>query len=229
MRTLPIALASLALLGTAAAATLALQGVDNTRFPDLFGARQKQLTATRVDLASAVANAEKTSGGKAFSATLADGGERWEIVAFAGDVEHKVSIDAVSGAVVSNTPTTAVALPGETAAGDPQKSASGLVWYDLKVGGGEQPAGPSTKVKVHYTGWLLDGKKFDSSVDRGEPIDFPLNGVIKGWTEGVGSMKVGGKRKLVIPANLGYGSRATGIIPANGVLVFDVELIAIVK
>jgi FKBP-type peptidyl-prolyl cis-trans isomerase len=231
MRTLPIALASLALLGTAAAATLALQGVDNTRFPDLFGARQKQLVAAKVDLASAVANAETASGGKAYSATLADAGTgaRWEIVAFAGDVEHKVSVDAVSGEVVSNTPTAAVALPGDAPSGDPQKSASGLVWYDLKVGGGEQPAGPSTKVKVHYTGWLLDGKKFDSSVDRGEPIDFPLNGVIKGWTEGVGSMKVGGKRKLVIPANLGYGSRATGTIPANGVLVFDVELIAIVK
>lgn len=103
---------------------------------------------------------------------------------------------------------------------------SGLAWYDLKVGDGAQPASPSSTVKVHYSGWLLDGKKFDSSVDRGQPIDFPLNGVIAGWTEGVGSMKVGGKRKLIIPPDLGYGARgAGGVIPPNATLVFDVELL----
>tara|TARA_Y100000589_G_scaffold287699_1_gene288642 strand:- start:3398 stop:4510 length:1113 start_codon:yes stop_codon:yes gene_type:complete len=109
---------------------------------------------------------------------------------------------------------------------DKVESQSGLVWYDLKVGDGEQPASPASTVKVHYTGWLVDGTKFDSSVDRGQPIDFPLNGVISGWTEGVGSMKVGGKRKLIIPADLGYGARgAGGVIPPNATLVFDVELL----
>jgi FKBP-type peptidyl-prolyl cis-trans isomerase len=108
------------------------------------------------------------------------------------------------------------------------ESPTGLVWYDLEVGDGAIPASPSSTVTVHYTGWLLDGKKFDSSVDRGTPIDFPLNGVIKGWTEGVGSMKVGGKRKLIIPADLGYGARgAGGTIPPNATLVFDVELIKV--
>ena len=109
---------------------------------------------------------------------------------------------------------------------DKVETDSGLVWYDLKVGDGDAPASAKSTVKVHYTGWLLDGTKFDSSVDRGQPIDFPLDGVIKGWTEGVGSMKVGGKRKLIIPADLGYGARgAGGVIPPNATLVFDVELL----
>ena len=106
-------------------------------------------------------------------------------------------------------------------------TASGLRYVDLAVGDGPSPQ-PTDTVEVHYTGWLPDGTKFDSSVDRGTPTTFPLNGVIKGWTEGVGSMKVGGKRKLIIPPDLGYGSRGVpGRIPPNSTLVFDVELLAI--
>ena len=104
---------------------------------------------------------------------------------------------------------------------------SGLKYYDIKVGTGDGPS-PTSTVVVHYSGWLKDGTLFDSSVERGQPISFPLNGVIKGWTEGVGSMKVGGKRQLIIPPELGYGAQgAKGAIPPNATLTFDVELIDI--
>jgi FKBP-type peptidyl-prolyl cis-trans isomerase len=118
-------------------------------------------------------------------------------------------------------------LPGDAVTGDASSSDSGLQWYDIVEGEGATPEGPASSVKVHYTGWLVDGTKFDSSVDRGEPITFPLNGVIAGWTEGVGSMKVGGKRKLIIPATLGYGEAgAGGVIPGGATLIFDVQLIS---
>lgn len=106
---------------------------------------------------------------------------------------------------------------------------SGLKYVDQAVGTGDVAVAGKT-VSVHYTGWLENGKKFDSSVDRGEPFSFPLGAgrVIKGWDEGVQGMKVGGKRKLTIPSDLGYGSRgAGGVIPPNATLIFDVELLGI--
>jgi FKBP-type peptidyl-prolyl cis-trans isomerase len=106
---------------------------------------------------------------------------------------------------------------------------SGLKYWDLKKGSGAVAKKGDT-VKVHYTGWLTDGKKFDSSVDRGEPFAFKLGAgmVIKGWDEGVAGMKVGGKRQLRIPPDLGYGADGAGAaIPPNATLVFDVELLAV--
>lgn len=104
---------------------------------------------------------------------------------------------------------------------------SGLQIETLKEGDGPSP-GPTDTVKVHYTGTLIDGTKFDSSVDRGEPIEFPLNRVIRGWTEGVGMMKVGGKARLVIPPELGYGPDGSPPeIPPQSTLVFEVELLGI--
>ena len=107
-------------------------------------------------------------------------------------------------------------------------TSSGLQYEDLVVGTGASPA-PTDIVTVHYTGTLQDGTVFDTSRAHGGPVSFPLNQVIKGWTEGVGSMKVGGTRKLVIPPQLGYGSRAQGPIPANSTLTFVVELLDIPK
>jgi len=108
-------------------------------------------------------------------------------------------------------------------------TASGLVIEEMVLGeGAEAQAGQM--VSVHYTGWLTNGTKFDSSVDRNESFDFPLGRghVIKGWDEGVAGMKIGGKRKLTIPPELGYGARgAGGVIPPNATLVFDVELLAV--
>ena len=106
-------------------------------------------------------------------------------------------------------------------------TASGLIYEELVVGSGAEAAA-GQHVTVHYTGWLTDGTKFDSSKDRNDPFDFDLGAghVIKGWDEGVAGMKVGGKRKLTIPPSLGYGARgAGGVIPPNATLVFEVELL----
>jgi peptidylprolyl isomerase len=107
-------------------------------------------------------------------------------------------------------------------------TASGLRYIDEVVGTGESPSA-GRKVRVHYTGTLTDGTKFDSSVDRGTPFEFVIGvgQVIKGWDEGVMSMRVGGKRKLIIPPALGYGPSGTGKIPPNSTLNFDVELLGL--
>jgi peptidylprolyl isomerase len=128
-----------------------------------------------------------------------------------------------------------VAPSGATAqtAGKAMTTASGLQIIDGTVGTGATPK-PGQICIMHYTGWLYEGgqkgKKFDSSVDRNEPFEFPigLRKVIAGWDEGVATMKVGGKRTLIIPPELGYGARgAGGVIPGNATLIFDVELLGI--
>ena len=132
------------------------------------------------------------------------------------------------GAVLAvAAPTSAIAQ----GAGKPTTTSSGLQITDSKVGTGATPRTGQTCV-MHYTGWLYQdgqkGKKFDSSVDRGQPFEFPIGQgrVIRGWDEGVATMKVGGKRTLVIPPELGYGARgAGGVIPPNATLIFEVELL----
>ncbi len=132
------------------------------------------------------------------------------------------------------TATTAIALIAfsiQAFAAEPkeEKTASGIVITKLKEGTGASPNSSDT-VKVHYRGTLVNGKEFDSSYGRGQPATFPLNRVIPCWTEGVQTIKVGGKAKLVCPPNLAYGSRGIpGTIPPDSTLVFEVELLEIVK
>ena len=122
-----------------------------------------------------------------------------------------------------------MAASDNSSVGQEVTTASGLKYVDQVLGTGEvATAGKNTT--VHYTGWLENGTKFDSSVDRGQPFSFPLGAgrVIKGWDEGVQGMKVGGKRTLLIPPSLGYGaSGAAGVIPPNATLLFEVELLGV--
>jgi peptidylprolyl isomerase len=136
---------------------------------------------------------------------------------------------AASAAVVATAGVSALAQ----GAAKPATTPSGLQIIDTLVGNGPTPRKGQTCV-MHYTGWLYQngtkGRKFDSSVDRGQPFEFPLGAgrVIAGWDEGVASMRVGGKRTLIIPAKLGYGDRgAGGVIPPNATLIFDVELLSV--
>ena len=143
-------------------------------------------------------------------------------------LSRRFTLTAALAFAATSASRTTFAQPGKT-----MTTSSGLQITDTKVGTGATPKTGQTCV-MHYTGWLYEngakGKKFDSSVDRGQPFEFPIGAgrVIAGWDEGVASMKVGGKRTLVIPPTLGYGARgAGGVIPPNATLIFDVELLGV--
>lgn len=183
-----------------------------------------------MDPVAAIKKAEEHSKGAAtgFRVNLTPGNESL-MVEVAGEKMHQQLVLDPKTMEVKETTELPTILPGDPVEGEKVTTDSGLMYYDLTKGDGPTPASPSSKVKVHYTGWLVTGQKFDSSRDRGEPATFALDRVIKGWTEGVGSMKVGGKRKLIVPADLGYGERGQrGSIPSNATLIFDVELMEIV-
>lgn len=149
------------------------------------------------------------------------------VMVYGGAKAWEVVINANDGTVVSDTEKPR--FPGAAFNGELVELPSGLKYFDLVEGTGAMPAGRNTTVKVNYSGWLVDGTKFDSSYDRNQPAQFTLGGVIPGWTEGVGGMKIGGKRKLVIPFALAYGERGRGPIPPKATLIFDVELLEVTE
>jgi len=150
------------------------------------------------------------------------------LVVFAGDGGGGAA-KSVSGSPTAQSTLTATNTGPPPVAGEPTVTASGLQFIDTAVGTGETPK-PGQTLVVHYTGWLADGTKFDSSLDGGQPFEFVLGagGVIVGWEEGLATMKAGGKRRLIIPASLGYGEQGyLPTIPPNSELTFDVQLVGI--
>jgi len=217
-----------------AAAAIAIAGsvvadVDLTKLPPDPAEVCGVLNNCSFSIIQAAIKAEKETGGRLNSIEMVHGNglTYFEAVCFTESDQITIRLDSKTGEVMS-TAISDTSMPGDGAEGlELHTSSSGLMWYDMVEGDGPSPASPASTVTVHYTGWLVDGTKFDSSVDRGQTIEFPLNRVIPGWTEGVGSMKVGGKRKLLIPSELAYGPGGRGSIPPNAFLVFDVELFGV--
>ena len=219
---------------TAAAVTItsALLGSPQSAYeaipPDPYQMEQT-LSAARVDAAKAItiATAEVMGSCSSLVAQVTGNKVNYLITVYSSGKNHEILVDGSTGAIMQNTEKNR--FPGEDI-GDLEviTTPEGLMYVDLVEGDGAMPPNSSANVTVHYSGYLTDGTKFDSSLDKGQPITFPLNGVIPGWTKGVGSMKIGGKRKLIIPYAMAYGANGRPpVIPPKATLIFDVELLEI--
>ena len=222
-----LSLVGLSALGLAAATTFAplmTAGPDYTNLPPKPQETARALKAAKTHLTAAVKAAEEATGGLASDAHAE--ADQYVIDTYSEAGHMLVTVAMETGKVTSQKKV--AWLPGDDVVTDWVTTDSGLKYAEIVVGTGDTPPDSTSRVTVHYSGWLVDGTQFDSSVERGEPATFGLNQVIAGWTEGVGSMKVGGKRKLLIPFELAYGAGGRApVIPAKATLIFDVELIAL--
>ncbi|HET8697844.1 MAG TPA: FKBP-type peptidyl-prolyl cis-trans isomerase [Gammaproteobacteria bacterium] len=229
MRTLPVVLVMSLALGAAAHAQTLSTEQDKTLYAlgILVGSQMKSLSLTPAELATVQAGMSDIVAGKEPKVDLDTYGPK--VQAFAqGRQAAAEAAEEKEAAAAAGPERQAGAAFLDKLAKEPNatRSSSGVVYVPVKVGTGASPSATSS-VKVHYHGTLRDGTVFDSSVQRGEPVTFPLNQVISCWTEGVQKMKVGGKAKLGCPADTAYGDRKMGSIPAGAALLFEVELLDI--
>jgi len=183
-----------------------------------------KMKAAKISLAQAIDLVQKDTGGSVRAASLALDGDtpRIELEMCTPEKILDVVVNAVDGTIAKRAERQR--FPGEPVTGAWQELPSGVKFFELEPGSGAQPKDRQAVVKVQYTGWLVDGTKFDSSFDRGEAYITSLDQVVPGFAEGVMGMRVGGKRKLIIPFELGYGVEGWTGIPGRAMLIFDVEL-----
>jgi FKBP-type peptidyl-prolyl cis-trans isomerase FkpA len=222
IRSLVVALALTSLVGWATPVTH-----DYAKIPENPTDLEAQLRNFPLTLADAITMAEAAVQGRVTSVEFdSEHAQARVVVARADGWNTVVRVHLQRGEIVSQEDQ--ARFPGQPVTGDPVETDSGLQYFDLEVGAGPSPTNASAMVEVHYSGWLTDGTKFDSSVDRGQTATFGLNQVISGWTEGLQGMSVGGRRKLIIPSDLGYGDMGSPpVIPPGATLVFDVELVSL--